>query len=182
MSSTGKLQYPKRRRREPADVQVVACPSAFPVSSKRPRGGGGVGGTGDPARKSPRRPEPPPAELLDWHETAKEVRNLGATAFEGEQKRNFKDEQYLLLTGRAPKKQRVPLPIVRGIRRAAAEREKKRAEEARRAGIVLAKPRPSAPAKSRGGGGADRASRLFGPAPSIGAMHDGILKLKRKPK
>jgi hypothetical protein len=123
--------------------------------------------------------EPPPTRLLDWDETAKEVRNFGATAFEGEQKRNFKDEQYVFLTGRAPKKQRVPLPIVRGIRKAAAKRERKRVEEARQAGIVLAKPSPSKSAKSKA---TDRTSELFGPAPSIGALHKGILKLKGKPR
>jgi serine/threonine-protein kinase RIO1 len=125
-----------------------------------------------------RRPSIPEAKLLDWHETAKEVRNYGAKAFEGERKRNFKDEQYQLLTGHAPKKQRVPLPIVRGIRKAAAKREKKQLEEAREAGIILPKPR-SNKSKSKA---ADRTSQLFGPAPSIGAVRKGMLKLKGKPK
>jgi Domain of unknown function (DUF4602) len=180
-SNNHQPQQPKRKRDRP-EVQVVPCPPAFPIS-KRKRQDPTAGSSADASKA----PQPPPAatatKLLDWHETAKEVRNYGAKAFEGQQKRNYKDEQYKLLTGRAPKKQRVPLPIVRGIRKAAEKREKKAAEEARQAGIVRAKSQPStaSAASSKRKDKLDRTYHLFGPAPSIGSVHKGILKLKGKP-
>ena len=175
------LEGSKRKRERPA-VQVVACPPAFPISSNRPR----------PVLHPPRQPPPSsssetetvqqqphsaPPELLDWRETAKEVRSLGATAFEGQQKRNFKDEQYRRLTGRDPKKQRVPLPIVRGIRRKAAEREVRQREEARQAGLVLPKATKKVDHKKNK---VDRTSQVYGPAPSIGRMQQGMFKVKGK--
>lgn len=187
MSSNSHKQQPKRKRDRP-EVQVVSCPPAFPISKRKrpdPTPGGSARALESVTTASPQPNKPQPqaaaTELLDWHETAKEVRNYGAKAFEGQQKRNYKDEQYRLLTGRSPKKQRVPLPIVRGIRKAAEKREKKALEEARQAGIVLPKSQSTASASKRKDR-ADRTSQMFGPAPSIGSLHKGILKLKGKPK
>lgn len=187
MSSNNPQQQQPKRKRDRPEVQVVACPPAFPISKrKRPDPTSAGGSAHAPASTAPKAPQPAATstttELLDWHETAKEVRNYGAKAFEGQQKRNYKDEQYKLLTGRSPKKQRVPLPIVRGIRKAAEKREKKAAEEARQAGIVLAKAQSTASAASKRKDKLDRTSYMFGPAPSIGSLHKGILKLKGKPK
>jgi Domain of unknown function (DUF4602) len=164
----------KRRRDRVVEVQVVQCPSAFPISTRKrpppPAGASAIVASAPAQAKQAAEPN-----FLDWRETAKEVRAFGATAFEGKQKRNFKDEQYKLLTGRSPKKHQVPLPIVRGIRKKAAEREKRKMEEARQAGIII----PKQQTKKKK---VDRTSQVYGPAPSIGAVHQGVLKLKGKPK
>jgi hypothetical protein len=155
----------KKRKRE---VQVVTAASAFPISTK-------------PPRQPIVRPERPSKSqkrdksFLDWHETAKEVRNFGATAFVGQQKRNFESEQYKQLTGRDKKQQRIPLPIVRGIKKKAAQREARQLQEAKEAGIIL----PVAAKKEKE---KDKSSLQHGPAPSIGFVSGkGILKLKKKP-
>jgi hypothetical protein len=154
------------------DVQVVKCPSAFPISSK-------------PAKKRPL-PEKPgkysetsrgrkkkDPSLLDWHDTVKEVQSYGAKAFEGKQKRDYQDEQYYKLTGRHKKKPQTPLPIVRGLKKAAARREAKAREEAKQAGIIL----PKAPKETKKH---DSTYRNYGPAPSVGFMKDGMYRVKAK--
>ncbi|KAI2504640.1 protein of unknown function (DUF4602) [Fragilaria crotonensis] len=136
--------------------------------------------SGMPSRKRDDRLPPPAAgrktreKLLDWDDTAREIHKLGATAFEGKQKRDYKDEEYERLTGRKMKHHQVPLPIVRAIAKKAAEREKKRLDEAREAGLVI----PSAAAKKKKG--RDRSSDIYGPAPSIGFLKNGVLKVKDK--
>ena len=109
-----KLNYsnPKKVERE---VKVVTCPSAFPISTKAgkrsrdedcgllTKEASFTGGT------------PNKNKLLDLHETAKEIKAYGATAFIGRQKRDYEDEKYLRLTGRHKKKQKVPLPLLRGL-------------------------------------------------------------------
>lgn len=158
----------KRRRRERPEVQVVACPSAFPISNKPQR-------QTPPTKESPS-PTKSIKKELDWNETAREVRALGATAFVGKQKRNYEDEQYRLLTGRERKKQRVPLPIVRGIKKKAAAREARAQQEAKEAGIVLPK-QPKQTVSKR-----DRTADIHGPAPSIGFVSKGMLKVKGTPR
>ena len=141
---------------------VVSCPSAFPLSKRK--------------RSRPERPSDEQdsatkkKKLLDWHDTAKEVRKLGATAFEGVQKRNYQDEEYKRLTGRQRKKHHVPLPIVRGIRKKAAERRARTELEAKQAGIVMPKK-----AKKR----TNQEYNPQGPAPSIGKVKNGVLKVKK---
>lgn len=152
---------------------MVKCPSAFPISSK-------------PSKK---RPNPSTApnkrtqsaygrkkkdpSLLDWHDTVKEIRSYGAKSFEGKQKRDFEDEEYYKLTGHHKKKPKTPLPIVRGIKKAAAWKEAKARDEARKAGIVL----PKAKKESQKD---DSIYRNYGPAPSIGFMKDGMFRVKMK--
>lgn len=158
-------------------VQVIKCPFAFPISTKsksgkRPRD--------SPNATSNRKPNLPnnknkkqDKSLLDWHDTVKEIRAFGATAFEGKQKRDFQDEQYFKLTGRQKKKPQTPLPIARGIKKAAIKREARAREEARQAGIIL--PKTIREPKKR-----DKTYDNFGPAPSIGFVKGGVYKVQNK--
>merc|ERR1712195_161483 len=120
--SYSKSSKPKR------EVQVVTCPSPFPISTKpkkkRPRDDDNDKDYG--SRKSKK----DDTKLLDWHDTAKEIRAYGAQAFIGRQKKDYQDEQYYKLTGRHMKKPKCPLPLVRGLRRAAAKRDAKAKDEA----------------------------------------------------
>ena len=163
-----KRQKPKRQ------IEVVKAPGAFPISktaSSRKRS----------REKNTERDEQPQAnsgkssKLLDWDETAKEIRAYGATAFVGKQKRNYQDEEYLKLTGRQKKKPQTPLPILRGIKKAAAKREAKEREEARQAGIVLPKAKKEDEKK-------DSTYRSYGPAPNIGFMKGGVFRVQKKGK
>lgn len=168
----------KRRRRE---VQIVSCPSDFPISSRNAT-------TKLPSNSSQKQASPSgeqqqqesyrggnkPKNLLDWSDTAKEIRSFGATGFEGQQKRNFEDEQYELLTGRKKKKQHVPLPIVRGIKKKAEERRARQIKEAKEAGTVL----PKSLTQKKKTRGADNTTRVHGPAPSVGFMKKGVLRVK----
>jgi len=153
-------------------VQVVTCPSAFPLSSnstsRRKR-------TQDSESK-PQSTRKRDKSLLDWHDTVKEIRNFGATAFVGKQKRDFQDGQYFKLTGRHKKKPQTPLPIVRGIKKAAAKREARAREEARQAGIILPK------AKKQETKPRDKTYDKFGPAPSIGFTKGGVYRVQDKKK
>jgi hypothetical protein len=186
---------PKPKR----EVQVVTCPGAFPISTKplasrkRPRDddaksssrdGGEISNKYTTANNNSRSNNNKQSsndksnpKLLDWHETAKEIRAYGATAFVGQQKRNFEDEQYFQLTGRHKKKQKVPLPIVRGIKKAAAKRDAKAREEARQAGIVLPKEAARNDSKKAS---RDSVYRSHGPAPNIGFMKGGVFRVSDK--
>jgi hypothetical protein len=115
-------------------------------------------------------------KFLDWDDTAREIHSLGATAFEGKQKRDYKDEEYERLTGREKKHHSVPLPIVRAIAKKAAQREKRRLDEAREAGLVLHTAAGKKKKKQF-----DRTSDIHGPAPSIGFLKNGVFKVKDKP-
>jgi hypothetical protein len=194
VSASKKLGKPKVKR----EVQVVACPSAFPISDKpksatfkkRQRefdssvnGGGPEADTDHQRRQQQQQPTPSHEKkynkLLDWHETAKEVRGYGAMAFAGKQKREYEDEQYFKLTGRHKKKQSVPVPIVRGIKKAAAQREAKERKEAREAGIILPKT-ASYTTMDKNKYRNDSIIRNYGPAPSVGFMKKGVLRVHDK--
>ncbi len=160
-------EAPKKAKRE---VKVIKCPSAFPISTK--------------AKKRPRREDTAERnsnnnkdalKLLDIHEAAKEIRAYGAQAFIGKQKRDYEDERYYQLTGRHKKKNSCPLPLVRGLRRAAAKREKKAREEARKSGIVIPKQKEETIKKSM----TDADYRKFGPAPNIGFMKSGVYRVSK---
>lgn len=149
----------KRPRKE---VVVVQCPTAFPTL---------VSGVASKPRQERRRPKRDKG--LDWNDTAREIHKFGATAFEGKQKRTYQDEEYERLTGRKKQHHSIPLPIVRGLRKAAAKREERRLEEARAAGLVI-------PTKAKKNKERDRVSDIHGPAPSVGFMKHGMLKVKTK--
>jgi ribosome biogenesis protein NSA1 len=171
-------ELPPRKKRK--EVQVIKCPSAFPISAKtsskkrqrfnedqqsnKPTRNDGSGYNGE--------------EFLDWHETVKEVRAYGATAFVGQQKRDYADEKYFELTGRHKKKHQVPLPIVRGIKKAQAKREERERQEAKEAGVVLAKKPSDKAAKNRKS--YDKTYDKFGPAPSIGFTKKGVFRVDSK--
>jgi Domain of unknown function (DUF4602) len=178
-------------------VQVVSCPSAFPISAtikksnpdsashrKRPRGGDGSNNKASSSASSSSLSLKPSikssTKLLDWHETVKEVRAYGATAFARKEKRNFEDEQYFQLTGRHRKKQKVPLPIVRGIRKAAEKREEKLRLEAQQAGIVLPKKSSSSSSSAKQNGKAYQKYQQDGPAPSIGFTKNGVYRVPKE--
>lgn len=198
--NTIKTTTMKKRTREP--VQVVSCPSAFPISDKpkqtkqqrsvervvdadgtrkrtrddderRSSASYNSSSNNNKNGKSSRNSN---KHLLDWHETAKEIRAYGATAFERQQKRDYQDEQYLQLTGRHKKKHQVPLPIVRGIRKAAEKREAKRRLEAQQAGIVL--PKKAVPAAKKVGKSLQKYQQ-DGPAPNIGFTKNGVYRVSK---
>ena len=159
-------EAPKKAKRE---VKVVKCPSAFPISTKakkRPRG--------EDSREE-KRSNKDAIKLLDIHEAAKEIRAYGAQAFIGKQKRDYEDEKYYQLTGRHKKKNSCPLPLVRGLRRAAEKREKKAREEARKSGIIIPKKQEETNKKSM----TDADYRKFGPAPNIGFMKAGVYQVSK---
>jgi hypothetical protein len=164
-------QKPKKQ------VEVIKCPSAFPVSSKassskkRQRDFRDGSNNNNNRKEISRKTE---KGLLDWHETAKEIRNYGAQAFSGKQKRDFQDEQYFQLTGRHKKKPSCPLPILRGIKKAAVKREARQRQEAKEAGVVI----PKAKKEDKK---YDSTYRSFGPAPSIGFVKKGVYKMKNHP-
>ena len=170
MKSDESTAKPKKAKRE---IQVVSCPSAFPISDKKSKPNRKRARDDPTNKKSKRKHQESTANLLDWHETTKEIRAYGATAFVGKQKRDFQDEQYFQLTGRHQKKQKVPLPIVRGIRKAAAKRNAKLREEAQKAGVVLPKSSQKEEKKKQ----QDSTYRSHGPAPSIGFMKHGVFRV-----
>ena len=163
--SQGKTPEAKKPKKKKREVLKFSCHPDFPISKK-------------PKRNSPDDNDAPPSDkkskqrLLDWHDTAHEIRSLGATGFVGQQKRNFDDEQYERLTGRKRKKHQVPLPIVRGIRKKAEERLARQIQEAKDAGTVLPKSLTQKKAKAK-----DKTARIHGPAPTVGFMKKGVLKV-----
>ena len=163
-------EAPKKAKRE---VKVVKCPSAFPISTKakkRPRGDGESFNSNNRAGRNQKE-----TKLLDLHQTAKEIRAYGAQAFIGKQKRDYEDEKYYQLTGRHKKKNSCPLPLVRGLRRAAEKRERKAREEARKSGLVIPKEKEETSKKSM----TDADYRKFGPAPNIGFMKSGVYRVSK---
>jgi len=162
MLHKGKPTNQKRPRRQ---IQVVSCQSAFPISSKP---------------KAPRKEQPIAkkldTKLLDFYDTVKEVRSLGSTGFTGKQKGKHHDEQYKLLTGREKKKHQIPLPILRGMKKKAAQREARQLQEAKDAGIVL----PTTATTSKKKKKLDATSRVHGPSPSIGFMSKGVFRVSEK--
>ncbi|CAB9516064.1 expressed unknown protein [Seminavis robusta] len=160
----------KRKRRE---VQVVSCPADFPVSARKAAEKLNTPPTSDPSDNNNHNRR----KLLDWNDTAHEIRSLGATAFVGQDKRSFDDEQYEFLTGRKRKKHAVPLPIVRGIKKAAAKRTARQLQEARDSGTVLPKSMTKKNKKEQ----SDKTAQIHGPAPSVGFMMKGVLKVKAPP-
>lgn len=184
--------FPKKRRRGHEKVETVVAGAGFPVSSKRPRSRArdpkeeeedtkknqhAEGSNRDHNKKGK------PEKLLDWHETAREIRQLGSTGLAKRQKRKYEDEEYKRLTGRERPKQKVPRPIVRALKKQRAEKEAKAREEAQAAGLVLpqsATAAASQQSKTKEKKGSKDA-RHYGPAPSIGFVKKGVFQLKKKP-
>lgn len=172
------LKSDKKQRRE---VQVVTCPSDFPQDPRRRvRTTASSSASACPGQQKRRNPleqyekKKQQQTFLDWNETAREVRTLGSQAFMGKEKREYRQEEYMRLTGgRKEKQQRVPLPIQRGIKKKAAKRLERQREEARQAGIIL----PTAVKKEN----KQRVNKdQGGPAPSVGYMKRGVLHVIRE--
>ncbi|GAX22344.1 hypothetical protein FisN_3Hu450 [Fistulifera solaris] len=148
-------------------VVVINSGQAFPLSAKPSISVRTHEKQSAPTSKSNKTPE------FDFSQASQEIRHFGSKQFAGKSKKEYEDEQYFKLTGRKRKKHQVPLPIVRGIKKKAAEREARAREEAKQAGIVL--PQPKKAKKEY-----DNTTRVHGPAPSVGFMKKGILRVKDK--
>ena len=156
----------KRTAKSQRTVQVIVCPSEFPGASenRQPR-----------AAWEPREKRKKKEQFLRWHETAHEIHALGAQGFQGKQKKQHQAEEYERLTGMKMKQQKVPLPILRGIKKKAAQRQERVLEEARASGLVLP---TSCKGNKRKKKERDRTSDIHGPAPSIGFVAKGVFKYK----
>jgi hypothetical protein len=182
-----------KRKRE---VQIVSCPTDFPDFST-------VGGSTSRRRSGTKRPsqdhpikaatQKSPPEL-DVQETIREIHKFGATGFTGSQQKQHKAEEYERITGRQQKRQKIPTKILVGMRKKAIKREEKIKAEMKESGVVshrstaAKKDDELRPGQIRGVFGAknsrnkgDRrkmSSRSFGPAPSVGFMKKGMLRVK----
>ena len=177
----------KRQRKE---VQVVMCPSAFPDfrsidgSTRRSANSSSSGGAAAAAtvRRGGRDGK---SSEIDMEEAIREVHALGSTGFAGKQARKHKEAQYKALTGRDMKRQKVPLPIVRGIKKKRAEREARAEAEQREAGVITStnskkdRDRKKAKAYSQERRKSDSMRTAYGPSPDVGFMKGGVLRVKR---
>ncbi|KAL7573048.1 hypothetical protein ACA910_018740 [Epithemia clementina (nom. ined.)] len=183
-------------------VQVVVAPTGFPISS-RGRSNNGSGPNRQQLRQEQQQQQQQQQEhhkqnkpqqqqqrpIMDLNQAKKEVRQYGATAFEGAQKRSFEEEQYQLLTGgRARKKPFVPPNIARNSRKKAEQRHLKALREAQASGVVLPTTTTRTATKQHNSQKRrqeeyqrDRSS--YGPAPSsaAGVVRNGILHFSKKP-
>lgn len=162
----------KRRRQE---VEVVVAGTGFPISKRSSQSTKHQPSSKAQSYVQPKRQEK--SLVLDLNEAKRDVRNYGATAFVGNKKKSFEEEQYKLLTGRDKKKPKIPPNIAREIRKRHAKKEAEAIEEAKKAGFVLPKSDTSKAKKNK-----DRdTSFSHGPAPSVGFVKNGMLKLSKKP-
>ena len=186
----------KRQRKE---VQVVMCPSAFPDfrsidgSTRRSANSSSSGGAAAAAaavRRGGRDGKSSASaaaggNVIDMDEAIREVHALGSTGFAGKQARKHKEAQYKALTGRDMKRQKVPLPIVRGIKKKRAEREARAGAEQREAGVITStnskkdRDRKKAKAYSQERRKSDSMRTAYGPSPDVGFMKGGVLRVKR---
>ncbi len=169
----------KNKKRKP--VVVVSTPSAFPdftsfgtsdgkpAKRKKDTSNSNVNSNrnGDSTGTSKRKL----GVEIDFDDAIREVHKLGSTQFTGKQKKEYEAEAYKALTGREKKKQKVPMKIVRGIKKAAAKREKRVEIENKEAGIVTAVKRGKV---KKSYSETNRRNRdIHGPAPDIGFMKGG---------
>ena len=183
----------KRQRKE---VQVVMCPSAFPDfrsidgSTRRSANSSSSGGAAADFRRGGRDGKSSASaagggNAIDMDEAVREVHALGSTGFAGKQARKHKEAQYKALTGRDMKRQKVPLPIVRGIKKKRAEREARAEAEQREAGVITStnskkdRDRKKAKAYSQERRKSDSMRTAYGPSPDVGFMKGGVLRVKR---
>ena len=161
----------KRQGRKP--VSVVVAPSAFPDFSS----------FSNPSNSTKRREKAPDITQLrngielDFDRTVSEIHNLGRSQFTGKKKKKFEAEQYKTLTGRHKKREKIPVKIVRGIKKAQKKREVRMEKEARDSGVI----QPSKKRKEKKSYSVSnrRDSRIHGPAPSAGFTSKGILHVKK---
>mmetsp|Transcript_2747 Transcript_2747/g.4143 ORF Transcript_2747/g.4143 Transcript_2747/m.4143 type:complete len:185 (-) Transcript_2747:143-697(-) len=159
------------------DVMVIQCPSGFPSL-------GGMNSTPSLGSKNKSNTERnryssshgkrgrSKDKHLDWSQTARDIHSFGAAAFQGKQKREYENEQYEMLTGRKKKHHKVPVKIVRGIKKKQAAREKRELEIARESGLII----PSSRKKKQE---RQLPKNIHGPAPSIGFLKKGVFRVKK---
>ena len=183
------------KKRQRKDVQVVMCPSAFPDfrsidgSTRRSANSSSSGGAAAVRRGGRDGKSSASAaaggNVIDMDEAIREVHALGSTGFAGKQARKHKEAQYKALTGRDMKRQKVPLPIVRGIKKKRAEREARAEAEQREAGVITStnskkdRDRKKAKAYSQERRKSDSMRTAYGPSPDVGFMKGGVLRVKR---
>ena len=194
----------KKRKRE---VQVVVCPSAFPdfatvggSTSRRLQKERGV------SHKNKESITAATSGLeLDVQQTIREIHKFGATGFQGSQKKTHEKAEYEWLTGRTQKRQKIPTNIIKGMRQKALKREERQKKELKESGVVshqngnTSKKRkkrrnnddePQAgPGVLQGVFGSNSRKKKgnrrsmdagsFGPAPNVGFMKQGVLRVKR---
>ena len=146
----------------------------------------------------------PPA--LDIQETIREVHKFGAEGFTGVQKKSHLNAELERLTGRTVKRQKIPTKILVGMRKKALKREEREKQELKESGVVShhstmstqgskKKKKDRRLSKDDHGGklhgvfGSNHARntgdrrrmdpRSFGPAPDVGYMRKGMLKVKQ---
>ena len=146
----------------------------------------------------------PPA--LDMQETIREVHKFGAEGFTGVQKKSHQNAELERLTGRTAKRQKIPTKILVGMRKKAMKREEREKQELKESGVVSHHSSSSNATKKkakdrqirkddqggsrlRGVFGSNHARntgdrrrmdpRSFGPAPDVGFMRKGMLKVKQ---
>ena len=178
-SSSSSSSTHKSKKRPRREVLVVTCPTDdYGSFRRREPPPSAADDEVEGRRRQQKRPKTAAKtknSLLDWHKTAQEIRSLGATALSGHDKRAYEAEQYEKLTGRKRKGQKMPLPMLRAIRKKQQASEAKRVAEARESGVVLAnKSTQQQPQQRR----RQRTSDVFGPAPSIGFMTKGVYRVK----
>lgn len=144
---------------------------------------------------------------LDIQETIREVHKFGAEGFTGVQKKSHQNAELERLTGRTTKRQKIPTKILVGMRKKALKREEREKKELKESGVVGHHSSSSQGTKkktndrrrgkdSQGGTrrlngvfGSNHARntgdrrrmdpRSFGPAPDVGFMRKGMLKVKQ---
>jgi hypothetical protein len=188
----------------------VSCTASFPISQKRKRQQSNNNKTSTFEVAATNRTSPTNTsndmkkiDFLDWNETVREVRKFGASGWKQDTSlfdlktqlattgrsslsdrkkyRLHREEEYKRLTGRAMKHHSVPLPIVRGIKKKAKQREQRQLQEARESGIVL----PVATSRTRQEEKKKMnftTNRVYGPAPSIGFVKQGVFRVQSKKK
>mmetsp|Transcript_22670 Transcript_22670/g.34244 ORF Transcript_22670/g.34244 Transcript_22670/m.34244 type:complete len:222 (-) Transcript_22670:126-791(-) len=195
----------KKRKRE---VKVVVCPSAFPdfttvggSTSRRQQKERGILPQKDTK-------EADDGLELDVQQTIREIHKFGATGFQGSQKKTHEKAEYEWLTGRVQKRQKIPTKILVGMRQKALKREERQKKELQESGVVSHQVvnKSSAKAKKKRNNKDDEAKAgpglvqgvfgsnsrknkkgnrrsmdagSFGPAPDVGFMKKGMLRVKR---
>lgn len=148
------------------------------------------------------------APALDVQETIREIHKFGAEGFTGKQKKSHEASEYERLTGREIKRHKMPTKIVVGMRAKAMKREAKLQQELKESGVVSHYSATNSSSTSTAGGSSKKkrrkqneedtgptgvfksnrrrnkgerrnmSSQDFGPTPSVGFMHKGMLKVK----
>jgi len=125
-------------RKRPVEVVVCGDPWANrPFVPKKPRQDGEANGEGyfrpDKGKGKGGR------EIFDIATASKAVKDLGSTQFAAWQRKQYEQSKIEDLGGRKAKNQKMPLPMLQGIRAKQIKIKGLREEEAKAAGIVVAK-------------------------------------------